>query len=176
MRTRQNKQTGFTIIELMITIGMISVLVGVAVPAMNVFLAKQSVNTKKERMGIALRLARSEALSRVRNVAVQWNSSAVTANVDFDGDGTNDYVLPAGAAIVFDEDGDADPVIQLYEIFDTKYTYTISSGTRVSFDPLGIPQIGGSDVVFTFCHGTDKYSLTQKTTGQINAGYKIEAC
>ncbi len=65
------QQKGFTIMELMITVSILTILVTIAVPGMNSYMDKRKLINATEAIYSQLVYARSEAISRSANVAVR---------------------------------------------------------------------------------------------------------
>lgn len=65
-----NKIVGFTIIELMITLLVAAILVGAGIPALSDFVSERSLAADISRFNGALAIARSEAITRGKNVVV----------------------------------------------------------------------------------------------------------
>lgn len=59
-----NRQDGFTLIELMITLVIAAVLVGIAVPSFQTFIKRNQADTLQSRVASAVATARTEAASR----------------------------------------------------------------------------------------------------------------
>ncbi|MEN8168656.1 MAG: GspH/FimT family pseudopilin [Pseudomonadota bacterium] len=72
---RQEK--GFTLIELMITVAILSVVLGIAVPSMSSFMDKRRVIDAAEAVHSMLVYARSEAIARSTNVAARIDANAM---------------------------------------------------------------------------------------------------
>lgn len=64
------QQSGFTIIELMITLAILGIILAIAVPAISDFTIKQRVSSQANEMMLSLALARSEALKLNRDVRI----------------------------------------------------------------------------------------------------------
>ena len=69
------KSSGFTILELMITIAVVGVLAAVALPSFNYTIQNNRVKTAASDAHMSLLLARSEAIKRNNNVRVKFNSN-----------------------------------------------------------------------------------------------------
>jgi len=76
------KQTGFTIIELIVTLAMVAILAGFAVPALQDLISNNRSTAQANSFLTALTLARSEAIKRRESVSV------VAAD---DSSGTNEW-------------------------------------------------------------------------------------
>lgn len=94
------RAAGFTLIELMITLVVAAVLMGVAIPAMAGLVFRTQLSTATNELGSQLALARTEAVNRGRTAALcgsstgfacdgQWNRGFAVW-VDADRDGTPD--------------------------------------------------------------------------------------
>ncbi len=81
---------GFTLIELMITILVLAILLGVAVPSMLGMIERNSVVAESNELIAALLLTRSEAIKRETNTLLISTASGWNSFVDDDNDGVQD--------------------------------------------------------------------------------------
>ncbi|MCP3670505.1 MAG: prepilin-type N-terminal cleavage/methylation domain-containing protein [Gammaproteobacteria bacterium] len=81
---------GFTLIELMITVLVLSLLLGVAVPSMMSMIENNSVVAESNELVASLLLARSEAVKTERDTHFSITGDGWTSFVDLDDDGTED--------------------------------------------------------------------------------------
>ncbi len=114
-RFRRDRGRGFTLVELIVTVALLAIVVGLAAPSMRSFVVGQRIRALSYDLTSDLLLARSEALKRnaaviVARDAEQWYAgwttaagalqlskrNAVGGNVAFDG---------APASITFDANG-----------------------------------------------------------------------
>lgn len=78
-RLRQSKrQTGFSLIELMVSISIMAIITAIGVPSFNTMLANNQATTAANRVLLGLQLARSEAVKlsqpvRIEALGEQWN-------------------------------------------------------------------------------------------------------
>ncbi len=93
---RPSPRPGFTLVELMVTLAVLTVVLTVAVPSMAEFTANNQLATAKSAFASAVALARTEAAKRGRTVIVQSAAGGAAGNeyaggwglyVDDDGDG-----------------------------------------------------------------------------------------
>ncbi len=90
------KQSGLTIIELMIGITILGVLASIALPSYQTFMLNTQIRTAAESILNGLQLARAEAVKRNTNVrfaltnASGWTVGCVTPVNDLNGDGVPD--------------------------------------------------------------------------------------
>lgn len=64
------QQSGFTLVELMITLAILAILLGLAMPAVTDFAIKQRVSSQANEMMLSLAFARSEAVKRNLNIRI----------------------------------------------------------------------------------------------------------
>ena len=78
--SRAARQRGITIIEIMVTLAIASVLIGLAVPAFNGFVAQRALTAQVNDFLVSVQYARSEAGRRGATVSVQAVNAAAAAN------------------------------------------------------------------------------------------------
>lgn len=91
MHTKQIKQTGFTLTELMIVIAILGTLAAIAAPSFNSVIERQRLVSASEAILSDLRWARSEAIKQNEEVRVTYTTGGTwsyTINVDPSGDNT----------------------------------------------------------------------------------------
>lgn len=78
---RANSAAGFTMIELMVTLGIFAILTAVAVPTMRTWVANNKVRTAADALQNGLRLAQAESLRRSRQVVFSLTNTNPPATV-----------------------------------------------------------------------------------------------
>ncbi|MEN6669850.1 prepilin-type N-terminal cleavage/methylation domain-containing protein [Psychrobacter sp. B38] len=73
---RQNTSSGFTLIELMVTIAVLAIIVSIAAPNISTQLANQRVKSTAATFANALKEAKVESVIRRQNVEVIYNANA----------------------------------------------------------------------------------------------------
>ena len=68
---RHRRQGGLTIVELMVTLAVAAILIGLAVPAFNSFIIQRGLTAETNDFMVAVQYARSEAGRRGSSVSVQ---------------------------------------------------------------------------------------------------------
>jgi type IV fimbrial biogenesis protein FimT len=92
------KQSGFTLIELMVTIAIAVILITSAVPGFQSFIQNNRLSTTTHQLVTSLNLARSEAVKRGKQVTVCKSDNSSTC--------TNANGWDQGWIVFVDEDGD----------------------------------------------------------------------
>ena len=100
MRTQQRTeghaargQSGFTLIEILVTVAIAAILAGVAVPSLSGFLRTIKLNSISTSLVTSLQLARSEAIKRNQGIMVCPSDSARTGCVATTDWGVNGWLV-----------------------------------------------------------------------------------
>ncbi|MDN3639508.1 GspH/FimT family pseudopilin [Simiduia curdlanivorans] len=101
------KQSGFTLIELMITLVILAVVIGLAAPSFNSQAQRARTDSAAEELRSALLFARSEAVKRAQRVSVCVANAAATA-CDAAGSWENGWIVFVDTAAT---DAAATPVV-----------------------------------------------------------------
>lgn len=120
---RKPPQAGFTLIELMVTISVLAVLLGVGVPSFQATIQGNRITTTANDLVAALQLARSEAVRRGVNVTVCSSNNQSTCS----GAWTNGWVVRGPVA--------ADPPFRVWPAL--RPGMTLVAGGNTEFNPLG---------------------------------------
>ena len=140
--------SGFSLIELMVVLAVVSILLGVAVPAYQSFVDSTAVTTASNDLIAAINIARSEALKRDGIVSVQ---ALDTTSKDFSD----------GYCVVLDSPGNCTGALRQFTVGSDEITLVISGGySSVSFDGLGgLSGTSGAGRQFNLCRGNEDYRL-----------------
>lgn len=166
------KQAGFTIIELMVSITVLGVLLGVGVPAFNNLVRNNRLAAQTNALVGALNYARSEAATRSMPVSVCAASDATQTDCSEDaadwGNGWIVFTDRAGDPGVID---DTDVVLQT----GAGLTGGFSIDTSESFVRFGIGVQPATELSFTirpvedrYCATTGQREVAVALTGRIN--------
>lgn len=80
----QRRQNGFTLIELMVTIGVLAIIASIAAPSMNDFRKNQQIKEQENKLRLALTEARTEARLQNKPMTVKFSSATSgTSNTIF---------------------------------------------------------------------------------------------
>jgi len=80
MINMNRKKSGFTILELLITLAVLSIVLTIAIPSFQSTIEKNSVSASASEFAASLRLARTEAIKRGRSVAVCPSNDQATCS------------------------------------------------------------------------------------------------
>ncbi len=160
----KGKFGGFTVLEAMITVALISITASVAAPSLGEFYERQKLNVGAETINSALSLARSTALSDLSEVKTCWNKATALKTVDGVG------ILP-GRMAVFKVDPSV--VVNDFAFSDSLFIDDNDGDDCVSFDTQGrlvLASISGGTLLFGICKEAgelvDSKVVTVKQTGR----------
>ena len=138
--SRPIRNAGFTLIELMVSLAVAAVLIGIAVPAFNDLVRQRAMTSRINDLVLAVSYARSEAVRRGAVVSVQA--------VDFS-DGDNEW--GAGYCVVVGTPGSCDaPVMRSFAGIDDATldgTGALADIGTISFNGRGLPTLAGAGAV-----------------------------
>jgi len=169
------RETGFTVIELMITLVVVGILLATALPHLETFTKNNRLVSQTNDFVAAVQLARSEAVKRGVNTVVcasadQANCSGNAADwqsgwlvfSDFNLDGTVD---PGPDAILCEPTEDCVMRTNAALSYNTSMT---TSATRLRFLPTGLASNGGNvtfNLVARDCHIDQARKITVTSQG-----------
>ena len=83
----RRSSSGFTLIELMVTIAVLAIIVSIAAPSISTQLANQRVKSTASTLENALKEAKAESIIRRQNIAVIYNSASNPKTIILQNDG-----------------------------------------------------------------------------------------
>ena len=130
---KKNSNSGFTLLELVIVVALISIVMAIAIPSMTTFTQNDRLTTNINTLIGHLALARSEAVKRSQQVSicVSNNTVACTAGnwqdgwiVYIDADGSNTFTP-------------GEEVLRAQQALDGANTLVTAIGSQVTYDYRG---------------------------------------
>ena len=149
---RQDRQSGFTLIELMVTIAVLAILLSIGIPSFAETIRNNRVASQTNEFLTALNLARSEATKRGLPVTICGAADADLDSCSGTTDWSNGWVIfadPANPGVV---NAPGEVVIQTYPALNGQLQLTTPSvSTFVRFAASGN---AGANISFNFRHQT----------------------
>lgn len=159
------KNSGFTLLELLITVALISIVMAIAVPSMTTFTQNDRLTTNINTLIGHLAYARSEAVKRSQQVSICSSNNATTCTGGSWQDGWIVYI---------DADGDnsftaGEEVLRAQQALEGANTLTTAIGTQVTYDYRGFVN-AASVGSFQLCDGRSGphgKTIRISTTGRV---------
>lgn len=181
MHSKRLQERGFTLLELMITLGIVSIIAVAALPSMGNILGDSEVTASSNQLVFGLQSARSEAIKRITPVGLCPSAKPMedtpTCGSTFD----------KGWFVFVDDDGsgvrnDEEQVLLQQEAFSSAFTVTVDelyengvlfsiSGTSVN--AAGVPRSGG--IVVAHQSIPEKRRVSIAASGRISVGAPVAA-
>ena len=132
---------GFTLIELMVTVGILAIVAAIAAPSFDSSIRNMRINGTADQLISAMSLARVEAVKRGAPVTLCPSSDGLTCSGTDWQVGylvTEDKTGSATGAPSFDNSGDTDQRIKVYDPTPKDVVVTLASNASfIRFDALG---------------------------------------
>ncbi|WP_415889497.1 GspH/FimT family pseudopilin [Neptuniibacter sp. SY11_33] len=152
------REKGFSLLELIFTVVVLVVLLGIGIPSFNSFVQSSRLRAVTHDLTSALQLARSEALSQRGTVAVCRANVAMTA-CDFDADWSSGWIVVSQTGTDLEDAADVDPV----RVWD-EVSLTVSGAvTGFVFDRQG----QGTAAAIRIQNDTDHRCLSTNVSGRV---------
>ena len=170
MQSSSTVQRGFTIIELMITITVLGILLGVAVPSFLDTVRNNRLITQNNEFIGTLNYARSEALKRSGSVSVCASTDQATCSGATNW--TTGWVVfnDANANGTLDAGDGVNPLLQATGSAPPEYTLNATTRSFVRFDPTGMSGSGLEtfDLIRTGCVGLKARRIVVSVVGRVS--------
>ena len=162
------KNSGFTLIELMVVVAMLGLLMAFGLPAMDTYVKNERLTTQINTLVGHLAYARSEAVLRRQQVALCTSSDMATCT------GGMDWAV--GWILYVDADGDSaftagEEILRVKQALTGGNTLTSTIGTSFIYDNRGFSATGTGS--FSLCddRGVPKLkSISISNTGRVRQG------
>lgn len=149
---RKSASHGFTLVELLVTVAVLAVVLGIAVPSYQSFISRNRLAATTNELVSALALARSEAVKRAKPVSV------VSAD------------WSAGWEVSVDEDGTVLRVYQANTQGGADITADANFSSYIRYLPSGASEGSGGDGNgdFTVCKDGNARVVSINNTGRVS--------
>ena len=161
-------QSGFTLLEMVVTTAIIGIVMAFAVPALDTFIKNDRLTTQINTLVGHLAYARSEAVLRHQPIILCASDSMTTCSAS--GNWANGWILFVDADNSSSFNAGED-ILRVRQALSGSNTLTSSTGGMIIYDQRGFsPNTNG---VFSLCDdrgATEMKSLTISKTGRVRQG------
>ncbi len=166
------RQTGFTLLEAMITISILAILLAIAVPSFQNFTASRAVTGHVSDLAGSIRLARAEAIKRGTRVTICRTDDAEAATPGCAaGDWATGWLVfvDRGTAGTVDPD---DIIVRVQQSLPNSGGITRTPNNAISFQPSGVAPGAQSNFLFRppLAASSSQYSRLSRRMCMNNTG------
>ncbi len=170
-----SRQNAFTLIELMVSLAVLAIVIGVATPAFISLINSNRIQSQATAIFNTLVMARSEAIKRNQRAVVCKSSDGVSCVTS--GNWDQGWLIFMDADADNTLDGDED-IVSNFPALDAAITLRAGGNfsNRVSYMPSGVTNLGDT---FRVCSGTDTgsaLSVTVSSTGRPRRSEGAASC
>jgi type IV fimbrial biogenesis protein FimT len=145
-----HRPTGFTLVELMVTIAVAALLVSIAAPSFRDMSVRNRLSTYTSDLIASINFARSEAVHRGSSVSICHSEDGATCSGGWN-DGWLTFADPNGDGARDDDEDAHETVLKFHESLAT--TYTVGTDDAIE-DAITFKADGSASAtgIFAFCH------------------------
>jgi type IV fimbrial biogenesis protein FimT len=170
-RADRIKEKGFTLVELMVTLAVITIVLTVGIPSFSSLAASNRATSEANALVAALNLARSESIKRGVQVSVCSAKNPLPAmnGCGDASDWTNGWLVFTDQATAGTVDG-GDQVLRAFEPLGSKSNFNAGANAFVRYVQSGKKDGGpvAFDMYQTGCMGNQKRIINISATGRVN--------
>jgi type IV fimbrial biogenesis protein FimT len=167
------KNSGFTLLELLITVAVVSIAMAIAVPSMTTFVQNDRLTTNINTLVGHLGLARSEALKRSQQVSICISSDAATCTGTNWEEGWIVYADTNNNGSFAEDVANGEEVLRAQQALGGANTLTPTTiGTQITYDNRGFVTSTGSFLLCDNRTGDFGKTVTITTTGRVRSEAK----
>jgi type IV fimbrial biogenesis protein FimT len=160
---------GFTLVELMVTIAIAGILVGIAIPSFTSIISSNRLTTSANELVTALNLARSEAVKRGRSVTVRKVDDKSRTHLGVTTWASANWEQGWDVFTDVNENGEFDTgndeLLKTYAALSASYTLRGNNFSNfIRFTPSGQSNTNGS---FVICNNSDGNNTPEANTSRL---------
>lgn len=153
-----SNDSGFTLLELMITVSIAGILLGIAIPSFMETIRSNRLTTNANELVTALNLARSEAIKR--SVQVTVGKTAATTNWE----GGWNVFIDVNANNLYN--AGTDTLLRTYAALPGGYTLRTGANTYQRYSPSGLSTVAVDTFKLCSGSGTTQRTIAISATGR----------
>ena len=135
---------GFTLIELMIVLAVLSAIATIVLPSMQHIINSNQLRSQTSRLLSSINLARSEAINRNQIVSLCPSTYVSTGVASCSRNYADGWIVFTNRDRDRNVDGDSDEIISVFEGLPPGYSLRIRAGTRNAFELISYRPDGSS--------------------------------